>query len=113
MALIFRNYYGTGNVQNNNVSEVPLLTGASGGGTIVKSLQIITGNESCYVEIIRKVQITGTNNYNYYATIPLELKANDYLLLWQGFFVIPSYHILSFKADSNQCKVIANVVEMS
>lgn len=107
MALSFRNYSKTGNINGINAEQMLLLTGASG-GTIVKSLQIITGNESCYIEIIRKT----SSEASPYATIKLELKANDYLLLWQGFFIIPNNHLLTFKTDSNKCTVVANVVEM-
>lgn len=108
MALSFRNYSKTGNINGVTAEQVLLLTGASG-STIVKSLQIITGNESCCVEIIRKT----SDNATPYATIKLELKANDYLLLWQGFFIIPNNHLLTFKADSNKCTIVANVVEMN
>lgn len=108
MALSFKNYSKTGSINGTTAEEVTLLTGAEG-STIVKSLQIITGNESCYIEVIRK---TGDNS-SPYATIKLELKANDYLLLWQGFFIIPKNHLLTFKTDSNKCTVVANVVEMT
>lgn len=108
MALALKNYSGTGSINGDTINEVVLLIGASN-GTIVKSLQIITGNESCHLKIKRK-----KNNSNIpYAVIEIELKANDYLLLWQGFFVISNGDILSFQADSNFCTLVANVVEMT
>lgn len=95
-----------------------LLTGTLK-GTIVKSLEIMTGNESCYVEIIR----TSGNepdhtteeviSQNSYATIRIDMKANDYLVLWEGFFVIPYGKKLYFKSDSTQCKAVVNYVEMT
>lgn len=96
-----------------------LLTGALK-GTIVKSLEIMTGNESCYVEIIRTNGNEGNNNpseeqitqYSY-ATIRIDMKANDYLVLWEGFFVIPSGNKLYFKSDSTKCKAVVNYVEMT
>lgn len=91
--------------------KIVILTGTSG-GTIVKSLQIITDNESCCAQIIRQRR-DNYNNYEPYATIKVDLKANDYLILWQGFFVIPAGDRLSFQADSNYCRVVANVVEMT
>lgn len=95
-----------------------LLTGALK-GTIVKSLEIMTGNESCYVEIIRTSGNEGNNpteetiSQNSYATIRIDMKANDYLVLWEGFFVIPNGNKLYFKSDSTQCKAVVNYVEMT
>jgi len=95
-----------------------LLTGTLK-GTIVKSLEIMTGNESCYVEIIRTSGNEGNNpteeeiSQNSYATIRVDMKANDYLVLWEGFFVIPPNHRLYFKSDSTQCKAVVNYVEMT
>lgn len=108
MALTLKNYSGTGSINGSTINEVVLLTGASN-GTIVKSLQIITGNESCYLKIKRKKNNSDTP----YAIIEIELKANDYLILWQGFFVISNGDILSFQVDSNFCTLVANVVEMT
>lgn len=102
----FKNYNVSGMISGEQAQQVLVLTGVQN-GTIIKSLQIITGNESCIVNVIRK----GIDN-NTYADIKLDLKANDYLVLWQGFFVIPYGHKLYIKADSNLCKVIANVVEL-
>lgn len=95
-----------------------LLTGALK-GTIVKSLEIMTGNESCYVEIIRTSGNEGNDpteeviSQNSYATIRIDMKANDYLVLWEGFFVIPNGKKLYFKSDSTQCKAVVNYVEMT
>lgn len=106
MALNFTNYHKKGSLTGIVPDEVQVLTGVSG-GTIVKSLQISTGNESCYVTIIRK-----DDNGSVYSQIKIEMKANDYLILWQGFFVIPYLHKLTFTSDSNYCTVVANVVQM-
>ena len=110
MSISFRNYYANGQLNNNSEvpagAEVTLLTGGTN-GTVVKTLEISTQNESCYVEIIRKTSL-GTE----YSRIKVDMKAYDYLVLWEGFFVIPSGHTLSFVADSEYCTVIANVVEL-
>lgn len=84
--------------------EDELLTGATG-STIVKSLEIITGSSACSVNIIRK-----NANGVTYADIKVDLKQNDYLVLWEGFFVIPYNHKIYVKSTSNQCVVVANVV---
>lgn len=107
---------GAGNVP---VGESQLLLVGTSNGTIVKSLEIITGNESCYVEVIRTDGTEGSspseNNIasKSYATIKIDMKANDYLVLWEGFFVIPRNHRLYVKADSVHCRAVASVVEMT
>lgn len=107
MSVAFGNSSKSG-LDGANVNEEVLLVGASG-GTIVKSLEIIVeGNASCNAVIIRK-----DANDNAYATINLQMKANDYLLLWEGFFVIPAGHKLCFGANSNYCKAVANYVDIT
>ena len=102
---------GTGLVANN----VHLLTGASM-GTVMKSLELISGNESCIVHVIRT---DGTESSidevasRSYATIEIEMKANDYLVLWEGFFVLPYNHKLYFNATSRLCRAVVNYVELS
>ena len=102
---------GTGLVANN----VHLLTGASM-GTVMKSLELVSGNEACIVHVIRT---DGTESSidevasRSYATIEIEMKANDYLVLWEGFFVLPSNHKLYFNATSNFCRAVVNYVELS
>ena len=105
---------GTGLVANN----VHLLTGASM-GTVMKSLELISGNEPCIVHVIRT---NGTESDNTsieavanasYATVEIEMKANDYLVLWEGFFVLPYNHKLYFNATSNFCRAVVNYVELS
>lgn len=97
------------------VSNVLLLTGASM-GTVMKSLELISGNESCIVHIIRT---DGTESSidevasASYATIKVEMKPNDYLVLWEGFFVLPSNHKLYFNATSSSCRAVVNYVELS
>lgn len=105
---------GTGLVANN----VHLLTGASM-GTVMKSLELISGNESCIVHVVRT---DGTEPDNAsieqiasasYATVEIEMKANDYLVLWEGFFVLPSSHRLYFNATSSLCRAVVNYVALS
>lgn len=105
---------GEGLVANN----VHLLTGA-GMGTVMKSLELISGDESCIVHVIRT---NGTESDNAsiediakasYATIEVEMKPNDYLVLWEGFFVLPSNHRLYFNATSSSCRAVVNYVELS
>ena len=99
-------------------SNVHLLTGASM-GTVMKSLELVSGNEPCIVHVIRT---DGTEPVNAsidevasasYATIEIEMKANDYLVLWEGFFVLPSNHKLYFNATSRLCRAVVNYVELS
>ena len=96
-------------------SNVHLLTGTSM-GTVMKSLEFISGNEACIVHVIRT---DGTESSidevasRSYATIEIEMKANDYLVLWEGFFVLPYNHRLYFNATSNFCRAVVNYVELS
>ena len=96
-------------------SNVHLLTGASM-GTVMKSLELVSGNEACIVHVIRT---DGTESSidevasKSYATIEIEMKANDYLVLWEGFFVLPYNHKLYFNATSNFCRAVVNYVELS
>lgn len=106
MALLFKNY----SLSIDKINEEKLLLNGALNSTVVKSLEIITGDESCTVNIIRKKNIGG--NLQQYATIKTDLKANDYLLLWEGFFVIPINHSIYVSCNSSKCKVIANVVEL-
>jgi hypothetical protein len=95
--------------------NVLLLTGASM-GTVMKSLELISGNEACIVHVIRtdgtEPSIDGVASKSY-ATIEIEMKANDYLVLWEGFFVLPYNHKLYFNATSNFCRAVVNYVELS
>ena len=105
---------GTSLVANN----VLLLTGA-GMGTVMKSLELISGDESCIVHVIRTdgTELDNTSNNDIasasYATIKVEMKPNDYLVLWEGFFVLPSNHRLYFNATSSSCRAVVNYVELS
>ena len=96
-------------------NNVHLLTGASM-GTVMKSLELISGNEPCIVHVIRtngtepSIDEVASKSY---ATIEIEMKANDYLVLWEGFFVLPSNHKLYFNATSNFCRAVVNYVELS
>ena len=99
-------------------SNVHLLTGASM-GTVMKSLELISGNEACIVHVIRtdgtepdNASIEAVANASY-ATVEIEMKANDYLVLWEGFFVLPYNHKLYFNATSNFCRAVVNYVELS
>ena len=111
MAYNFRNYCVVASVDTSTgepIVEEKLILNGTSNGTIVKTLEIISGNESSVVKIMRR-NAAGTT----YSTITIELKANDYLLLWEGFIVIPSGHKLVLSADSNEVTVVANVVEMT
>ena len=94
---------------------VLLLTGASM-GTVMKSLELIGGNEPCIVHVIRtdgtEPSIDEVASASY-ATIEIEMKANDYLVLWEGFFVLPYNHKLYFNATSPSCRAVVNYVELS
>lgn len=95
--------------------NVLLLTGASM-GTVMKSLELISGNEACIVHVIRTDGTEPSINEvasRSYATIEIEMKANDYLVLWEGFFVLPYNHKLYFNATSNFCRAVVNYVELS
>ena len=106
MAFTITNRSARGQMSGTSAQEVTLLTGASG-STIVKTLEIINPeSSSCNVDVIRK-----DGNGTAYATISVEVKANDYLILWEGFYVIPQSHTLVFKANSTQCEVVASIVE--
>lgn len=111
MAISFKNFRVNTSVNTNGNSveanEITLLTGVPS-GTIVKTLEVISGDESSILNIIRK-DAAGM----IYANIKVDLKANDYLVLWEGFFVIPQGHKLCVSADSNKVTVVANAVEMS
>lgn len=105
MAVSFKNY--SKKLTSLSQEGIVLLTGASG-GTVVKSLQVINSNQSCTINVIRK------DNSGYeYANVRVDLKANDYLILWQGFFVIPKGHLLCFNCSVLDCTIIANVVELT
>ena len=96
-------------------SNVHLLTGASM-GTVMKSLELISGNEACIVHVIRTDGTESSSDEvasKSYATIEIEMKANDYLVLWEGFFVLPYNHKLYFNATSNFCRAVVNYVELS
>lgn len=115
MSVQFKSYSATSVFDNETFleQEVRILVGATG-GTIVKSLEIIGVEESsCNVSVYRTKTLTGNEtSTEEVVEIPIQLKANDYLLLWEGFFVIESGTVLSFKANKNGVKVVANVVEM-
>ena len=96
-------------------SNVHLLTGASM-GTVMKSLELVSGNEACIVHVIRTDGTESSSDEvasRSYATIEIEMKANDYLVLWEGFFVLPSNHKLYFNATSNFCRAVVNYVALS
>lgn len=83
-----------------------ILTGASN-STIIKSLELISGSEQSIVNVFRK-----DSSGNVYGTIKVDLTAYNYVMLWEGFIVIPAGHELYVNADSNQVEAIANVVEL-
>ena len=100
MAISFKNY--------TSVSQGDYIDVLSGkqNGTIIKSLQLINGDQSCTVNVVRK------NAGGQYDNVRVDLKANDYLILWQGFFVIPYNHVLSFKSTS-KCTIVVNAVDLT
>lgn len=83
-----------------------VLTGANN-STVIKSLEIISGNEDSIVNVFRKDE-----NNTPYGNIKLDLSAYNYVMLWEGFIVIPNGHSLWFNADSIQVEAVANVVEL-
>lgn len=122
----FKNYRASGVVETGGegspVSQNVLLLAGTSNGTIVKSLEIITEDESSIVHISRveppvggfsdpptEAEIEG----NSYASVKVDMKAHDYLVLWEGFFVVPANHRLYIKSTSTLCTVVANVVEMT
>lgn len=86
--------------------NVTVLTGATN-GTIVKSLELNTGSSASVVNVIRR------NNSNVvYSSIKVDLSAYNYVVLWEGFVVIPSGHTLIINADNSQVECVANVIEL-
>lgn len=85
--------------------DVLILTGAAL-GTTVKSLEIIAGAENSIITIFRK-----DSNNNVYGAAKVNLEAQDYLMLWEGFIVIPAGHKLYINADSAAVEAIASVAE--
>lgn len=83
-----------------------ILTGAEN-STVVKSLEILIGNENAIVNIFRK-----DANDSPYGNIKVDMNAYDYIMLWEGFIAIPSGHTLWINASSNQVEAVANVVEL-
>lgn len=106
MALLFKNY----SVSVDDINQEKLLLNGVANSTVVKSLEIISGDQACTVSVIRKKNVN--NILQQYATIKTDLKSYDYLLLWEGFFVIPNGHSIYISCNSKKCKVIANVVEL-
>ena len=109
MAVLFKSYSKKSDFSDNRANKVTILSGASG-GTIVKSLEIVgSPTASCKVNVYR----TKIDDSSELSKIPVDLKAKDYLVLWEGFFVIESGVRLEFDADAADVCVIANVVEMT
>lgn len=88
--------------------EVQILTGSSN-STVVKSLEIISGSDPSVINIYRK---TGDNGDSKYGEIKLDLAANNYVMLWEGFIAIPSGHKLLISANKAGIEAIASVVEL-
>lgn len=108
--MVIKNYKVKGSVTTSGTdpvfNDVEILTGSTQ-STIVKALELNAGEEDSVVYIIRK---DGSNTE--YSRVKLDLTAYNYVILWEGFFVIPSGHKLILNADSNYVECIANVVEM-
>ncbi len=109
----------TGSGSSITPNSIMLLSGANL-GTIIKSLELISGNESCIAHVIRTNGTEPSSNPTEaqiaqasYATIEIEMKANDYLILWEGFFALPQNHRLYFNATSTLCRAVVNYVAMS
>ena len=108
--MVIKNYAVNGAIQM--VSEVPVgqdvivLTGKLN-GTIVKTLELNCKTEGSIINIIRKNQ-----DNQVYSTIKIDLLPYQYVLLWEGFIVIPYNHKLIINADSELLECVANVVEM-
>lgn len=100
------NYKSKALVSSGNAQEVELLEGVSA-STIIKCLEVIAGAGEAVIEVYRK-KTDGT----LYGKIVLNLAASDYVLLWEGFVVIPAGEKLYFKADSPDVELVASVVEL-
>ena len=104
----FASYSGSGTEGGDAFQTLLTGTGSGAGkGTVVKTLELITGNASCKATV-RRTDAAGVP----YGDIPVDLKANDYLVLWEGFVFIPAGHRLQFKADSDGFRIVASCVEM-
>lgn len=83
-----------------------ILTGSEN-STVIKSLELISGTESSIVYVFRK-----DSDGNTYGSIKVDLKANNYVMLWEGFIAIPFGHTVYLNADSDQVEAVASVVEL-
>lgn len=107
--MIVTNYRVKASLTNSNPPlglDTPILTGVEN-STVIKSLELISGTESSIAQIIRRDE-----NGNTYGSIKVDLKANNYIMLWEGFIVIPANHTVFLNADSNQVEAVASVVEL-
>lgn len=108
--MVIKNYVAKGSIQLVNEEptgiDVAVLTGKLN-GTVIKTLEINAGDEGSIVNIIRKDQDNAT-----YSTIKVDIPPYNYVLLWEGFIVIPYNHKLILNADSEKLECIANVIEL-
>ena len=101
------------NILNYHVSTegnnpVKILTG-SNGSTVIKSLEIINGDVDSVVKIYRE---DSSVNPAKYGEIVINLESYNYLMLWEGFIVIPEGHSLWIYSDRLDIEAVANVVEL-
>ncbi len=99
------------NITNHHVKtdggvETLVLTG-SGGSTVIKSLELISGSDAAVVDVVRKDADDAE-----YGRIRVNLTAYNYVMLWEGFVVIPNGHKLYVSSDSHLIEAVANVVEL-
>ena len=104
--MVIKNYGVTGVVDEGVGVNVDLLTGVTN-GSIVKTLAITAGSEACVCYIKR-----ATPGDTVYHTIKVDLEPYAYVELWNGFYVVEAGYKLKINADSTQCKVTADVVEL-
>ena len=107
--MIVTNYKVKASLTNSNPPvgvDTLILTGGEN-STVIKSLELISGTEPSIVYIFRK-----DSKNNVYGTIKIDLKANNYVMLWEGFIAIPPGHTVYLNADSVQVEAVANVVEL-
>lgn len=104
--MTLKNFTAAGVVTTGEGVDVELLVGATG-GTIVKTLAITTGSEGCICYIKR-----ATAGNTVYHTIKVDVAPYSYVELWNGFYVVEAGFKLKINADSTQCQVTADVVEL-
>lgn len=89
-------------------NPMQILTGKTN-STVIKSLEIINGSVDAVVKIYRKDSSPVPVKYG---EITINMESYDYLMLWEGFIVIPSGHTLWIESEVLEVEAVANVVEL-